>query len=115
MGKGIMDIGVVIVTFNRVEKLKTALLNFDVQSILPAYIIVVDNASSDETPAFLGKWENDKKRYMKKVIRMNQNKGGSGGCYTRLQESLKLKRYVAKLSIKDRRIWNIEGVYIQGG
>ena len=35
MGKGIMDIGVVIVTFNRVEKLKTALLNFDVQSILP--------------------------------------------------------------------------------
>ena len=44
MGKGIMDIGVVIVTVNRVEKLKTALLNFDVQSILPAYIIVVDNA-----------------------------------------------------------------------
>ena len=91
MGKGIMDIGVVIVTFNRVEKLKTAWLNFDVQSILPAYIIVVDNASSDETPAFLGKWENDKKRYMKKVIRMNQNKGGSGGFYTGLQESLKLK------------------------
>ena len=62
MGKGIMDIGVVIVTFNRVEKLKTALLNFDVQSILPAYIIVVDNASSDETPAFFVFFLNDKKR-----------------------------------------------------
>ena len=33
MSKGLMDIGVVIVTFNRVEKLKTALLAFDMQCI----------------------------------------------------------------------------------
>ena len=85
MGKGIMDIGVVIVTFNRVEKLKTALLNFDVQSILPAYIIVVDNASSDETPAFLGKWENDKKRYMKKVIPNESEQRREWRLYTGLQ------------------------------
>ena len=68
MSKGLMDIGVVIVTFNRVEKLKTALLAFDMQSIPPAYVVVVDNASSDETPVYLSKWENDKKKYMKRVI-----------------------------------------------
>jgi GT2 family glycosyltransferase len=42
-----MDIGVVLVTFNRLEKLKIALGSYDKQTVKPKYILVVDNKSTD--------------------------------------------------------------------
>ena len=51
-----MKIGAVVVTFNRLEKLKKALSYFDAQTEKPAYVIVVDNASTDGTGAFLAEW-----------------------------------------------------------
>lgn len=85
-----MNIGVVIVTYNRVEKLSKALEVFDAQSKKPSYIIIVDNASTDRTSEVLAEWEKMKADYEKKVVRMLQNEGGSGGFYTGLELSLQL-------------------------
>jgi GT2 family glycosyltransferase len=81
-------IGVVIVTFNRLEKLKTALSCFDNQTLLPEYIIVVDNCSTDGTHNFLQDWSSKKGLYQKVVITTETNIGGSGGYYTGLKASL---------------------------
>lgn len=48
--------GIVIVTYNRLEKLKKAILACEAQTVPPAYIIVVDNASTDGTAAYLEYW-----------------------------------------------------------
>jgi GT2 family glycosyltransferase len=85
-----MDIGVVLVTFNRLEKLKIALGSYDKQTVKPKYILVVDNKSTDGTREFLEEWKNDKKEYDKHVVFMDKNTGGSGGFYEGLKNSLNL-------------------------
>ena len=51
-----MKIGVVLVTYNRLDKLKIALESYNKQSIKPQYVLVVNNNSTDNTsqnqPAF---------------------------------------------------------------
>ena len=44
-----MKIGVVLVTYNRLEKLKIALKSYEEQTVLPKYILVVNNNSNDGT------------------------------------------------------------------
>lgn len=83
-----ISIGVVIVTFNRLEKLKIALSAFDCQTKSPGYIIVVDNASTDETPKYLKKWGQKSANYKKFVIKTKKNIGGSGGFYEGLKFAL---------------------------
>ena len=51
------SIGVVLVTFNRLNKLKNALTCYDKQTYKPKYIIVVNNASTDGTYQYLEKWK----------------------------------------------------------
>lgn len=84
-------IGVVIVAFNRVECLKKALEAFEVQTVSPAYIFIVDNASTDGTGAYLDEWAADVEsacpRY---VMHEDENKGGSGGFHDGLQRALEL-------------------------
>lgn len=63
-----MSIGVVIVTFNRINKLKKALETFDLQTVLPDYVVVVNNASTDNTLNYLNEWKNKKSTYSKYVI-----------------------------------------------
>lgn len=86
-----MAIGVVVVTFNRLNKLKEALQSFSRQTVTPDYIVVVDNASTDKTPQYLKEWKNEKENYSKYVVTMNRNMGGSGGFYTGLKFAQKLK------------------------
>lgn len=76
-----MVIGVIIVTFNRLEKLKIALQSFEAQISKPQYIIVVNNASTDGTKEFLTKWKQEKSDYEREVYTNNTNEGGSGGFY----------------------------------
>ncbi len=81
-----MGIGVVIVTYNRVDKLKTALRKFDEQMKLPAYIMVVNNASTDETEEYLQIWQSEENsRYRRIVLNKAENDGGSGGFYAGLE------------------------------
>ncbi len=75
------NIGAVIVTFNRLEKLKKALNSYEIQTVLPKYIIVVDNASTDGTKEYLKSWEKINDEYEKVVISLEENKGGAGGFY----------------------------------
>lgn len=86
-----MNFGVVLVTYNRLDKLKIALECYEKQTYLPSQLIVVDNASTDGTVEFLKKWEKEKRDFSKKVIYLEKNTGGSGGFYTGLKESLNHK------------------------
>ena len=52
-----MKIGVVIVTYNRLEKLKIALKSYEKQSFKPQYILVVNNNSTDGTLEYLKEWK----------------------------------------------------------
>ena len=85
------QVGVVIVTYNRLDKLKTALDCFDRQTESPAYLLVVDNASTDGTERYLDGWKAETSAYERKVIRNGENLGGSGGFYTGLEASLSLE------------------------
>lgn len=75
------NIGVVLVTFNRLEKLKVALRCFSLQIEKPLYMVVVDNASTDGTAEFLAAWQKEDERFEKIVLSLPVNSGGSGGFY----------------------------------
>ena len=83
-----MDIGVVIVTYNRLEKLKTALKSYEKQTKFPSYIIVINNASTDGTWEFLKEWEAVVCPFEKQVLNLEKNVGGSGGFRTGLEIAL---------------------------
>lgn len=83
-----MKIGVVLVTYNRLEKLKIALSSFDQQFQTPAYMIVVDNASTDGTAELLAQWTKQPSSYPRTVITKQENTGGSGGFYTGLEAAV---------------------------
>lgn len=83
-----MKICVVLVTYNRLEKLKTCLRCFDNQTYYPCEIVVVDNASTDGTPKYLNDWKNSKTSYKKTIITNNENLGGSGGFYAGLNYAI---------------------------
>ena len=54
-----MKIGVVIVTYNRLDKLKIALKSYENQKIKPKYILVVNNNSTDGTKEYLDSWKQE--------------------------------------------------------
>lgn len=85
-----MRIAVILVTFNRLSCLKIALQKYEEQTVLPEYILVVDNASSDGTKEFLDEWKEKKSEITKIVIHNSENTGGSGGFDTGVREGIKL-------------------------
>lgn len=86
-----MSIGVVIVTYNRLNELKKTLKCYEEQTQKPKYIIVVNNNSSDGTTEFLREWKLDHSNTDKYLIELNKNIGGSGGFHEGLKLSLKLE------------------------
>lgn len=72
---------VLVVTYNRLDKLKNSLRAYESQGLHPYKIIVVDNCSTDGTIEFLHKWEKIPHVCAKKVIYLDKNYGGSGGFY----------------------------------
>lgn len=85
-----MKFGVVLVTYNRLDKLKIALECYEKQGYQPKNIIVVNNASTDGTKEFLDKWQKQKSKIEKRIINLNNNTGGSGGFHVGLNASLEL-------------------------
>lgn len=75
------NVAVVIVTYNRLEKLTNTLKCYDKQMFLPKHIIVVNNDSKDGTDVYLKKWKNEDSEYQKHVITLDDNLGGSGGFF----------------------------------
>lgn len=83
-------VGVVLVTFNRLDKLKIALSAYENQTIKPQYIVILNNNSTDGTSEYLNEWENITSEYKKYVITLHINTGGSGGFYEGLKKALEL-------------------------
>ncbi len=83
-----MKLGVVIVTYNRIEYLKKSLDLYDNQSYKPQRIIVVDNCSTDGTIDFLKEWKKLETGINKEVIFLDSNQGGSGGFYAGLKQAI---------------------------
>ncbi len=82
------SIGCVIVTYNRLEKLKTALKRFEEQEYLPQYVIVVDNASDDGTAEYLDEWKKQYTQFERIVINCDTNSGGAGGFHKGIREAI---------------------------
>lgn len=85
-----MKIGVVIVTYNRLNKLKKALKAYESQNYKPEYIIIVDNNSNDGTDKFIKEWYEKQESFDKYIINLPENIGGSGGFYYGLNKALEL-------------------------
>lgn len=75
----------IVVTYNRVELLRSCVESLLGQQPLDG-IIVVDNCSSDETPVYLSALVNEHFH----VYRMNENTGGAGGFHYGLRKSVEL-------------------------
>lgn len=84
-----MKIGVIVVTFNRLEKLKIALECYENQTYKPSFVLVYNNASTDGTDSFLTEWQNKSNTFKKIVYNSEQNIGGAGGFCNAMQMSLK--------------------------
>ena len=80
-----MKLGVVLVTYNRLNELKKALECYEKQSYLPKHVIIVNNASNDGTKEYLEKWVNKKSKIEKEIINLKKNTGGSGGFHEGLK------------------------------
>ena len=76
-----MNVDVVIVTFNRLEKLKKTLDCYAHQTRSFRNLIVVNNHSSDGTTEYLEAWQQSDTPYGKYVITTDDNLGGAGGFY----------------------------------
>lgn len=81
------SIGVVIVTYNRLKKLKVALQSYEEQIFRPQYILVINNCSSDGTKDFLENWELESNGIEHQVLCLKENIGGSGGFYEGLKKA----------------------------
>lgn len=85
-----MNICVVTVTFNRIDKLKKTLFAFSNSTSLPDTIIVVNNASTDDTTIYLEEWESIREPFSKIVINLKENTGGAGGFNIGILKALEL-------------------------
>lgn len=71
-----VTVAAVVVTFNRLEKLKRVLSSLESQTHAPATVFVVDNASTDGTGEFLSSFASPLDLH---VVTMPTNQGGAGG------------------------------------
>lgn len=85
-----MNVDVVIVTYNRLEKLKKTLQCYENQTQPFRNLIVVNNHSTDGTTEFLSQWEKTDTSFAKFIITTDENLGGSGGYYLGQKKALEL-------------------------
>jgi len=85
-----MKIGVIVVTYNRRQLLEKTLEAYEKQTLLPEYIIVVNNCSVDDTAEFLDTWKTQNGKTDRIVITLAENLGGSGGFYSGEKKAIEL-------------------------
>lgn len=79
-------VAAVVVTYNRLAKLKTVLDRLRSQTTPPEWIVLVDNASTDGTKEYLA--EQDDPTF--DVTRLEENTGGAGGFATGMKRAYDL-------------------------
>lgn len=83
--------GYVLVTYNRLNKLKITLSHYDDQLERDDMLIVVNNGSDDGTKEYLFDWEKQTNRKYKMIcIHMEQNDGGASGFKIGLEKATQL-------------------------
>lgn len=85
-----MEIDVVIVTYNRLSKLKRTLSCYENQTVPFRNIIIVNNNSSDGTAEYLRAWEKTETPFKKIIINTHENLGGAGGFYLGEKKAMSL-------------------------
>ena len=86
----IKKVAIVLVTFNRLDKLKISMKCYEKQTYKFSRMIIVNNNSSDGTKEFLDYWKNISEDYNKDVIHLDENIGGAGGFGTGMDYALNL-------------------------
>lgn len=86
-----MRFAAIVVTYNRLEKLKKTLTAYESQTVPFDDIVVVDNNSSDGTKEFLARWNTISGNTRRHVLLLKENVGGSGGFYAGEEFALTLK------------------------
>jgi len=82
------DVAAVVVTYNRKDKLVKVLDHILEQSVRPAWIVVVDNASTDGTADYLAEFAVSHSQAV--VITLPENTGGAGGFATGMARAYEL-------------------------
>lgn len=82
--------GCIVVTYNRLNKLKNALDAYDKQLTNCDCLIVVDNYSSEDTHTYLTEWVGTEKKYKKEYLRLKENLGGAAGFKAGLEKANEL-------------------------
>ena len=85
-----MTVDVVIVTYNRLEKLKKTLHCYERQTRTFRNMIVVNNHSTDGTTEYLTEWLKEDSPFAKYVITTAENLGGSGGYFIGQKKAVEL-------------------------
>ncbi|MDD4871118.1 MAG: glycosyltransferase family 2 protein [Kiritimatiellae bacterium] len=78
----------VIPTFNRIDTLKKCIQAVNGQTKQPDHIIIVDNHSTDATPAWLDGLARSRKDIT--IVRMEYNCGGAGGYHYGIKKAFQL-------------------------
>lgn len=81
-------VAIVIVTFNRQSLLQQLLESIEKMVVKPTRVIVVNNASTDQTRHILDQWASAKHDYSFDSIHLPTNTGGAGGFRTGIERAL---------------------------
>lgn len=79
-------VAAVVVTYNRLNKLRTVLDKLRAQTTPPDWIVIVDNASTDGTDAFLAEQTDP----TLDITTLDENTGGAGGFATGMKRAYDL-------------------------
>lgn len=83
-----MKIGAVIVTYNRLGELKQCLEAYRAQTLPPAFVLVVDNCSTDGSSDWLDEYAAGELPFTLIVRHLDQNYGGCGGFYRGMEAAM---------------------------
>ena len=84
-----MQFGIVLVTYNRLEKLKIALSCYEKQSKKINTMIIVNNCSNDGTKEYLKEYSKKILDYKLITLNMSENLGGAGGFFEGMKCAMK--------------------------
>jgi len=118
MREKMMRLGVVIVTYNRIEKLQKTLSCYEKQLKKIDTVIIVDNCSTDGTNIFLKKYVTEKRNFKIKILTMPKNIGGAGGFFEGMKYAMQTGLDWVYVSdddayVDDSTLIEIEKVYSQ--
>lgn len=86
-----VNLDLVIVTFNRLDKLKVTIQHYLDQTAKFRNLIVVNNCSTDGTTEYLAEWDRTANTpFNRIVINTTENLGGSGGFYLGEKKAMEL-------------------------